>query len=525
MEHVLSWMVFFPLIGAAVVLCLPRDRHELIRAVATASTLPGLICAFALWRAFDPEGGMQFVHRTPWIAAYNIEYFVGVDGLSLTMVLLTALLSTICMIASFGIEKAVKGYFALFLLLETGMLGTFVALDFFLFYVFWEVMLLPMYFLIGIWGGPRREYAAIKFFLYTLLGSVLMLVALLYLYFTPTPHSFDMTKLGSLVAGKIPLDVQVILWIALFIGFAIKIPAFPFHTWLPDAHVEAPTAISVILAGVLLKMGTYGILRINYGILPAATLAPASELVSWMGSHSIAFWVLAALGTFNIVYGALCAMAQQDLKKLVAYSSISHMGYVMLGMATFTDQGINGAVLQMFNHGTITAMLFLLVGVIYDRAHHRDINGFGGLAAIMPRYTFVTGFAFFAAMGIPGLSAFISEILVLLGAWGSNPNVAGDLRALTVVAASAVVLTAGYMLWAMQRMYLGAPNPKYADKGWEINARELLTLVPLAIIVLVLGVYPKAVLRLQDPSLREINAQVVKSAAPSAATSVATLVP
>src|SRR6185503_7393802 len=256
MEHILSWMVFFPLIGAAVVLCLPKDRHELIRAVATASTLPGLICAFALWRAFDPEGGMQFVHRTPWIAAYNIEYFVGVDGLSLTMVLLTALLSTICMIASFGIEKAVKGYFALFLLLETGMLGTFVALDFFLFYVFWEVMLLPMYFLIGIWGGPRREYAAIKFFLYTLLGSVLMLVALLYLYFTPTPHSFDMTQLGALVAGKIPLDVQVVLWIALFIGFAIKIPAFPFHTWLPDAHVEAPTAISVILAGVLLKMGT-----------------------------------------------------------------------------------------------------------------------------------------------------------------------------------------------------------------------------------------------------------------------------
>jgi NADH-quinone oxidoreductase subunit M len=518
-------MVFFPLIGAAVVLCLPKDGHGLIRAVATASTLPGLILAFVLWRAFDPEGNMQFVERGPWIAAYNIEYFVGVDGLSLTMVLLTALLSTLCMIASFGIEKAVKGYFALFLLLETGMLGTFVALDFFLFYVFWEVMLLPMYFLIGIWGGPRREYAAIKFFLYTLLGSVLMLVALLYLYFTPTPHSFDMTKLGALVADKIPLDVQVVLWIALFIGFAIKIPAFPFHTWLPDAHVEAPTAISVILAGVLLKMGTYGILRINYGILPAATLAPASELVSWMGSYSIAFWVLAALGTFNIVYGALCAMAQQDLKKLVAYSSISHMGYVMLGMATFTDQGINGAVLQMFNHGTITAMLFLLVGVIYDRAHHRDINGFGGLAAIMPRYTFVTGFAFFAAMGIPGLSAFISEILVLLGAWGSTAYPGDVMRWLTAIAASAVVLTAGYMLWAMQRMYLGAPNPKYADKGWEINGRELLTLVPLAIIVLVLGIYPKAVLRLQDPSLRAINAQVVNSAVPRSATSVATLVP
>jgi NADH-quinone oxidoreductase subunit M len=524
MEHLLSWMIFFPLIGAAIVVCLPKSRPDLIRAVATLFTVPGLIYGLILWQRFDPDSGIQFVERIPWIPAYNIEYFVGVDGLSITMVLLTALLSTICMIASFGIEKAVKGYFALFLLLETGMMGTFVALDFFLFYFFWEVMLLPMYFLIGIWGGPRREYAAIKFFLYTLFGSVLMLVALLYIYFTPTPHSFDMTKLGSLCAG-IPLQKQVVLWLALFVGFAIKIPAFPFHTWLPDAHVEAPTAISVILAGVLLKMGTYGILRINYGILPAATLAPASEVVSWMGSYSIAFWVLASLGTLNIIYGALCAMAQQDLKKLVAYSSISHMGYVMLGMAAFTDQGINGAVLQMFNHGTITAMLFLLVGVIYDRAHHRDINGFGGLAAIMPRYTFITGFAFFAAMGIPGLSAFISEILVLLGAWGSDPKVAGDLTIPTIVAASAVVLTAGYMLWAMQRMYLGAPNPKYADKGWEINGREMLTLVPLAIIVLVLGVYPKAVLRLQDPRLRELNAQVVKAAAAGATTHVASREP
>jgi len=311
----------------------------------------------------------------------------------------------------------------------------------------------------------------------------------------------------------------VLLWIALFIGFAIKIPAFPFHTWLPDAHVEAPTAISVILAGVLLKMGTYGILRINYGILPAATLAPASELVSWMGSHSIAFWVLAALGTLNIVYGALCAMAQQDLKKLVAYSSISHMGYVMLGMAAFTDQGINGAVLQMFNHGTVTAMLFLLVGVIYDRAHHRDINGFGGLASIMPTYTFVTGFAFFAAMGIPGLSAFISEVLVLMGAWGSDPKVAGDLTVPTIIAASAVVLTAGYMLWALQRMYLGPPNPKYADKGWEINGRELFTLAPLAVIVLLLGIYPKLILDLQGPALRAINERVVAAAGGPAPTS------
>jgi NADH-quinone oxidoreductase subunit M len=355
------------------------------------------------------------------------------------------------------------------------------------------MMLLPMYFLIGIWGGPRREYAAIKFFLYTLAGSVLLLVTILYLYFAAEPHTFDMTRLGSLVAN-IPLEVQVLLWVALFIGFAIKIPAFPFHTWLPDAHVEAPTAISVILAGVLLKMGTYGILRINYGILPAATLAP------FWGGHSVAFWLLAALGTLNIIYGAVCAMAQQDLKKLVAYSSISHMGYVMLGMAAFTPQGINGAVLQMFNHGTITAMLFLLVGVIYDRAHHRQIDGFGGLASILPVYTGVTGLAFFAAMGLPGLSAFISEVLVLLGAWQAYP-------ALTVVAASAVILTAGYMLWTLQRIYLGKPNEKYLSLP-EINFRELFTLAPLGAIVVFLGVYPMPILNLQSPALVRLNERV-----------------
>jgi NADH-quinone oxidoreductase subunit M len=355
------------------------------------------------------------------------------------------------------------------------------------------MMLLPMYFLIGIWGGPRREYAAIKFFLYTLAGSVLLLVTILYLYFAAEPHTFDMTRLGTLVAN-IPLEVQVLLWVALFIGFAIKIPAFPFHTWLPDAHVEAPTAISVILAGVLLKMGTYGILRINYGILPAATLAP------FWGGYSVAFWLLAALGTVNIIYGAVCAMAQQDLKKLVAYSSISHMGYVMLGMAAFTPQGINGAVLQMFNHGTITAMLFLLVGVIYDRAHHRQIDGFGGLASILPLYTGVTGLAFFAAMGLPGLSAFISEVLVLLGAWQTYP-------ALTVVAASAVVLTAGYMLWTLQRIYLGKPNEKYLNLP-EINFRELFTLAPLGAIVIFLGVYPMPILNLQSPALVRLNERV-----------------
>jgi NADH-quinone oxidoreductase subunit M len=418
---------------------------------------------------------------------------MGIDGISISMVLLTAIICFISVFASFTIDRAEKGYYALLLLLDTGMMGVFVALDFFLFYIFWEVMLLPMYFLIGIWGGPRREYAAIKFFLYTLLGSVLILLAMLALYYYGSTPTFDMTQLAA-QAGGYSMTFQRIVWIALFIGFAIKIPAFPFHTWLPDAHVEAPTAISVILAGVLLKMGTYGILRINFAMLPAA-------------SHELSWLFLGGIGTLNIVYGAMCAMAQTDYKKLIAYSSISHMGYVMLGMASFTTIGINGAVLQMFNHGTITAMLFILVGVIYDRAHHREIDGFGGLAHEMPVYTGITGFAFFAGMGLPGLSAFISEVLVLLGAWQTHPI-------MTVLGAGTAVLTAGYFLWCFQRIYLGPLNDKYRGLP-DLSAREAFTLVPLAAIVLVLGFYPQAILGLLNTSLAHLN-QVVVSANPAA---------
>jgi NADH-quinone oxidoreductase subunit M len=504
MDHILTYMTFIPLLGSAIILCLPRGANNLVKWVGVAATTPPLLLAAWLFANFDrATPGFQFQQRVPWIPSFHIEYFVGVDGLSITMVLLTALLCFLCMFASWGIEKGVKGYFSLFLLLDAGMMGVFVALDFFLFFVFWEVMLLPMYFLIGIWGGPRREYAAIKFFLYTLVGSALMLLAILAFYFNVTDpatgqHTFSMVAMmdpanhsdwlqSGVVFGR---SVPLVLWVALFIGFAIKIPAFPFHTWLPDAHVEAPTAISVILAGVLLKMGTYGILRINYAILPGATA-------------ELAFLFLGALGAVNIVYGALCAMAQKDLKKLVAYSSISHMGYVMLGMASFTPQGINGAVLQMFNHGTVTAMLFLLVGVIYDRAHHRDIDGFGGLASVMPVYTGVMAVAFFAALGLPGLSAFISEALVLLGAWQRYP-------VLTIIGATAVILTAGYMLWTLQRVWLGKLNEKYADIP-EINGRELFTLVPLGAIVVFLGVFPTAVLDLMASTLDHLNGIVLKS--------------
>lgn len=491
MNHILSLIVFVPLIGMAVVLLLPRDKINAIRWTSAFFTFVTLVLSVILLAKFDNTNkGFQFVEHYQWIPAFNVEYFLGVDGLSMPMVFLTALLSFLCIFASWSIEKGEKAYFTLFLLLETGMMGVFVALDFFLFYVFWEVMLLPMYFLIGVWGGPRREYAAIKFFLYTLLGSVLMLIVMLVLYFNsdidPSPdnvrHTFDITLLTiqSTHIEWIKGDtVRLVLYIMLYIGFAIKVPVFPFHTWLPDAHVEAPTPISVILAGVLLKMGTYGLLRISYSIFPDVAV-------------NTAYW-LACLGVFNIVYGALVAMAQQDFKKMIAYSSISHMGYVLLGMASFTEQGMNGAVLQMFNHGTITGMLFLIVGVIYDRAHHRDLDGFGGLASNMPRYAGITSLAFFASMGLPGLSGFISEVLVFLGAYKTFPE-------LVYFGATGIIITAAYLLWAFQRVFLGELPDKYKNLP-EINFREMFTLAPLGVIVVILGVYPVPALNVMKTTL------------------------
>jgi NADH-quinone oxidoreductase subunit M len=433
------------------------------------------------------ESQFQFVEHVGWIKAYNIEYFIGTDGLSFPMIWLTTLLSFLCIFASWNIDKAQKGYFSLFLLLETGMIGVFASLDFFLFYIFWEVMLLPMYFLIGIWGGPRREYAAIKFFLYTLLGSVLILLAMLALYFNVSNpetggHTFNMLHMmnQSLHSEWLLLfDIRLWLYIFLFIGFAIKVPVFPFHTWLPDAHVEAPTAISVILAGILLKMGVYGLIRISYPMFPDIAVYTA--------------YVLAVLGVINILYGAFVAMAQKDFKKLVAYSSISHMGFCLLGIAVFNDAGMFGAIFQMFSHGMITAMLFLLVGVIYDRAHHREIDNFGGLGVRMPVYSGVASLAFFAAMGLPGMTGFIAEAMVFLGAFTVY-------RTLTIIAAFGIVITAAYVLWTIQRVFLGKLNPKYETLP-EINGRELFTLVPLGILTVFLGIYPMPVLDLMRTSL------------------------
>ena len=394
-------------------------------------------------------------------------------------------------------------------------MGVLVALDFFLFYVFWEVMLLPMYFLIGVWGGPRREYAAIKFFLYTLFGSVLMLLALIALYFSVSMyidpagatysvaqaakhgfqglekiHSFNMLAMmdpgnyipDSLLAG-FHTNWRAVAYLALFIGFAIKIPTVPFHTWLPDAHVEAPTPISVILAGVLLKMGTYGLLRISFPIFPDI-----------MRDYA---WPLALIGVISMVYGALVAMAQTDFKKLIAYSSVSHMGVVVLGMSSMNTQGMTGAVFQMFNHGTITAMLFLIVGVLYDRAHTRGLDEFGGLMNQMPRYAGVMTVAFFAALGLPGLSGFISEALSLLGAFKT-------FQTLTIIAAVTIIITAGYMLWVLQRVFLGTIPEKWKNLT-DMNGRETLMLASLACIVIFFGIYPAPMIDLMNSSLNHLS--------------------
>jgi len=392
----------------------------------------------------NPAGDFALVHKVEWIPAFNIYYFLGVDGLSLPLVLLTTLVAFLSMIASWHVVKAVKAYCILFLLLLTGMLGVFMALDFFLFYVFWEVMLLPMYFLIGIWGGPRREYAAIKFFLYTLFGSVLMLIAMLAFYFNSAGNSFDLTKLPA-EAAHWTLTFQMVMFVLLFIGFAIKVPVFPFHTWLPDAHVEAPTPISMILAGVLLKMGGYGLFRISYPLCPQAA---AND---WIITG------LATLGVINIVYGAFVALAQTDFKKLVAYSSVSHMGFVLLGLAVLTPMGMAGSMYQMLGHGISSAAMFFCVGILYERAHHRDLNRFGGVALQVPTYTGLAMVAFFASLGLPGLCGFPGEALTFFGSFPVKPI-------LTCIAVSGVVLTAAYILWTIQRVYLGTiPGMPAAD--------------------------------------------------------------
>ncbi len=509
---ILSLLIFLPVIGALIMCGLSvsnfKDDKDTYKFIALGTTGAQLVLAIILYMGFDPSLPVvdsPFTVQTSWISSFNIEYFVGVDGLSMPMVLLTALLSFLCIGISWNVDKHVFGYFALFLLLDAGMMGVFLSLDFFLFYIFWEVMLLPMYFLIGMWGGPQRHYAAIKFFLYTLFGSVFMLLGMLALYYyAPDGNTFNLidliTQAPRIEATLWGIDMRFLIWIALFIGFAIKVPVFPFHTWLPLAHVEAPTAISVILAGVLLKMGTYGLLRISYPLLPG-------EVINFS-------FILAFLGVVNILWGAINAIAQIDLKKMVAYSSVSHMGYVLLGMAAVVSKepagaqaGLNGAVMQMFNHGTITAMLFMLVGVLYDQAHHRwivypsdykdpELAGklaFGGIAAKLPVFNGFIVLAFFAGLGLPALSGFISEALCFIGGFSA-------FRVLTIIGTLGILLNAIYFLRAYQRIFLGPFNEKYNDLK-DMSVKDLAIIFPLAFLTLLFGVYPQPLMNIIKDSL------------------------
>ena len=544
LDNLLSLIVFTPTAGMAVVLLLTAlmrgdelkpVRDTAIRWTSLAFTSVTGALAVYLWVAYDGQaGGVQFEQHTVWIRAFNIEYFLGTDGISVAMVILSGIVFVIANIASWSIgledkgpdradphyhavkTKPVPGYHCMLLLLQTGVYGSFLSLDFFLFYIFWELMLLPMYFLIGIWGGPRKEYAAIKFFLFTLAGSVFMLIAMISLYYgsasipgvelrlvdgTAVEHTFNMMFLKQLGAAGhwttagvlLGLPFAKVVWVFLFVGFAIKVPMFPFHTWLPDAHVEAPTAISVILAGILLKLGTYGMLRMNFGILPFTT-----------------DWAALGMGIFGavgIVYAAMVCMAQKDLKKLIAYSSVSHLGFVLLGMGAFTHQGIAGAMYQMWAHGIVSPMLFLLVGVIYDRAHTREINAFGGLARQMPEYAGLIGIGFFASLGLPGLAGFIGEALVFVGGFGKQGELALAFQVLTAISVTSVVFTAGYYLWALQRMFLGPLNQKYT---WlpDVTWRERATLYPLAAMTIVFGVAPGLIFHLVNPTLFKLVDQL-----------------
>ncbi|TWT33309.1 complex I subunit 4 family protein [Blastopirellula retiformator] len=552
----MSALIFFPLAAAALIAFIPGDRKNVIRyatLLATMVLLGGVLLGMTFGGnetiAFDiQQAGMQNVVSLPWIPTFNIDYFLGFDGISFPLVVLTALISALAMGASWTIDKHVKGYCVLYLVLLGGMMGVFISLDFFLFYIFWEVMLLPMYFLIGVWGGPRKEYAAIKFFLYTLFGSVLMLVAILMIFFnsdlrqltpqqlvdsrvrlagveqigSPVEHLAAATKYQELIAAQeTPVHTfnilalqqmgqhtelfdreaffgQSLQWwafVLLFIGFAIKLPSAPFHTWLPDAHVEAPTPISMILAGVLLKMGGYGIIRICYPICPDA-------------GYDLA-WVVCSIGVLSMIYGAFAALAQSDFKRMVAYSSVSHMGYVVLGLGVWSatvvgdpvswNMGVKGALFQMIGHGISSAGMFFMVGVIYDRVHHRDLNQFGGLFGKMPVYTSMAIILFFAGLGLPGLCGFIGEAFVVLSVWKFS-------ALLAVAGAFVVILTAGYILWAVQRVYLGPEyKGKHEEALTEINLREMAIAVPLCVLAILFGVLPNTVFRYMDAT---VDAQV-----------------
>ncbi|PKQ30135.1 MAG: oxidoreductase [Actinobacteria bacterium HGW-Actinobacteria-10] len=479
----LSAIIFLPLLGAAAVALLPRSTGAAAKWVALAVT--GVDAVLAIWAllTFDVDGGFQFIERATWVREAGINYFLAADGISTPLVALSAFLTFLAVIASWKVDHKPGFYFAMILLLEVGMNGVFLALDFVLFYVFWELVLVPMYFLIAEWGGPRRQYASLKFFLYTLFGSVFMLLGILALYLHPDGGTFDMLQLAE---ANLNPGFQWWVFAAFFAGFAVKVPVWPLHTWLPDAHVEAPTAGSVLLAGILLKMGTYGFVRVSLPILPDAAR-------SWST-------FIAALAAISIVYGAAVAFAQTDLKKLVAYSSVSHMGFVMIGIASGTAAGINGAVTVMIAHGLITGMMFLLVGMVYERTHTRMIAEVSGLSKRIPIAGGLIAFASFASLGLPGLAGFPGEFLSLLGAWESSmwPG-------FVIFAGVGVLLAAAYMLWMVQRVVMGEPSAAVMGIP-DLNTREIAILVPLVAVIVGVGIYWSALLRYVDPAVNALLA-------------------
>ena len=472
---ILSLVVWFPTLGAFFILFFMKKTQEIqIKWAANIITFIGFLISLPLWFTFDNNGPQfQFLEQADWIPSIGVSYRLGMDGISLLLVMMTTLLGFVAVLSSWNaITDRVKQYYVFLLLLQTGMLGVFVALDFFLFYVFWEVMLVPMYFLIGVWGGPRKLYAAIKFFLYTLVGSVLMLLGILAVYFAfhreTGIYTFDITQLWTI---SYP-ELNWVFW-AFFIGFAIKVPMFPFHTWLPDAHVEAPTAGSVILAGVLLKMGTYGFVRFSLPMLPEASQEFG--------------WYILVLAVISIIYGALVALVQPDWKKLVAYSSVSHLGFVMLGVFALTELGLQGGILQMVNHGLSTGGLFLIVGIMYEQTHKREIAAYGGIAKVVPVFAALFLIIALASMGLPLLNGFIGEFMILQGTFASTH--AGPWYALFAV--SGIVLGAAYLLWLYQRLMFGKIDKPENEKLKDVSLREQATLVPLVMLCIWIGVYPR----------------------------------
>jgi NADH-quinone oxidoreductase subunit M len=489
----LNLVIFFPLVGVLALLFIPSDRKNLLRWTALIASL--LTFALSIWMLtlFDKSNpDLQLGLNLPWIqvAGWNINYAIGVDGLSVLLVLLTTFLSPISILSTWkAVDERVKDFMLFFLLLEVGMLGVFMAQDLFLFYIFWEFTLVPMYFLIGIWGGPRRIYAAIKFFLYTMAGSILMLLAILWLGIYQ--GSFSVPDLISM--GNIPGNIQLWLFLAFAAAFAIKVPMWPLHSWLPDAHVEAPTAGSVILAGVLLKMGTYGFLRFNIPLFPDAAVKAAP-------------WI-ALLAVIGIIYGAAVSFAQKDVKKLVAYSSVSHLGFVMLGLFALNAQGVEGGILQMINHGLSTGALFLLVGMIYEQTHTRELAVYGGLWKIVPVYGTIMLVVSLSSMGLPGLNGFVGEFTILLGAFGSkaigSPWFAG-------FAALGVIMAAIYILYMFQKMFLGPEGSiveevkQHGHALRDLNVREIVTIVPILVFIFWIGLYPKPFFDLIAPAVEKL---------------------